>query len=191
MRLIKKGEVKFTAPIWKRVSADAKALIEKMLVLAPEKRISAQQARLHHWISSNCAKTAPSDKSIGLPLENLRAFHTQHILQTAVLTFMATQLTDGEHEQRLQKMFTVFDTDNDGQISKSELAAGYGALNINSATALSEVEGIFEQVDLNKNEKIDYNGISRGLDWGRIPGGEPEAAADLFGAEPARCLQVL
>ncbi len=88
MKLIKKGGLKFEGAIWKRVSPEAKALLEKMLVLAPEKRISAHQARTHLWIINHFAQSKLSDEPIALPLGNLRAFHTQHILQNAVLTFM-------------------------------------------------------------------------------------------------------
>lgn len=166
IRLIKKGEVKFIGPIWKRVSAEAKAFIQRMLVLAPEKRISAHQARTHPWIINNCNKPTKLDKTIALPLENLRSFHTQHTLQTAALTFIASQLMDSEHEESLRRMFSVFDVDNDGQISKGELIVGYKALDMNTITAEKEVKEVFEHVDLNQNDNIDYNGtIDTGRDY--------------------------
>ncbi len=157
MQLIKKGEVSFKDPIWKRVSPDAKNLLLRMLVRTPENRITAHQARLHPWIIKCCAKAESAKKSLALPLENLRAFHTQDSFQRAVLTFIASQLMDPEYEQSLRKLFSVFDADDDGQISKEELMNGYRALTLTKDIADREVEEVFQHVDLNNNGIIDYN----------------------------------
>jgi len=161
MQLIKKAGVQFNNPVWKHVSPDVKNLIVKMLVKTPEKRINAHQARMHIWIINNCLRPPPVQKVMALPLENLRVFHSQDVLQNAVLTFIASQLIDKEQEESLRKLFSVLDTDEDGAISKTELEKGYHEVCINSIAADQEVEEIFQHVDLNKNGIIDYSGTQK------------------------------
>eukprot|EP00830_Metopus_es_P016095 TRINITY_DN4873_c0_g1_i1.p1 TRINITY_DN4873_c0_g1~~TRINITY_DN4873_c0_g1_i1.p1 ORF type:complete len:354 (-),score=73.68 TRINITY_DN4873_c0_g1_i1:9-1070(-) len=153
---ILKAEIRFTSPIWKNISDDAKNLIMKLCIKKPEKRINAHQARMHLWIIKHCSKAAP-DKCIELSIENLRSFHTQDMLQKAVLTFIASQLVEQEQELPLRRIFSIFDYDKDGQITKEELLSGYESLNFNADIASREVDEVFNNVDLNKNGVIDYN----------------------------------
>ena len=54
--IIKKGEYDFGAPAWKEVSAEAKDLIKKLLVIDPNNRITAKGIREHAWITGNYTK---------------------------------------------------------------------------------------------------------------------------------------
>ncbi len=157
MQLIKKGEVPFNNPVWKKVSPDAKNLVLKMLAKSPEHRISAHQARTHPWIIKACARPISNATSLTLPLENLRYFHTQDALQKAVLTFMASQLMDSDQEQALQKLFNMLDLDDNGQISREELMSGYKSISLNKEIAEKDIEEVLQHADLNENGVIDYN----------------------------------
>eukprot|EP01022_Parablepharisma_sp_SALTPOND_P019739 TRINITY_DN3411_c0_g1_i1.p1 TRINITY_DN3411_c0_g1~~TRINITY_DN3411_c0_g1_i1.p1 ORF type:complete len:545 (-),score=58.97 TRINITY_DN3411_c0_g1_i1:101-1735(-) len=157
LSLIKKGTVTFYGPAWKRVSSDIKNLLLKMLAKSPENRITASQARVHPWVINAFKKPEDISSSLALPLENLRSFYTQHTLQKAVLTFIASQLMDHDQEQPLRKLFSAFDTDDDGQISKDELVLGYKSLNMYEDAAEKEAKEVIRHVDLNINGTIDYN----------------------------------
>eukprot|EP01022_Parablepharisma_sp_SALTPOND_P027804 TRINITY_DN679_c0_g1_i1.p3 TRINITY_DN679_c0_g1~~TRINITY_DN679_c0_g1_i1.p3 ORF type:complete len:185 (+),score=17.45 TRINITY_DN679_c0_g1_i1:1097-1651(+) len=161
MKLIKKGEVTFHSPIWKQVSPEAKNLILKMLIKSQENRITARQARMHPWIVKTCAKPVATKKTIALPLENLRLFHTQDTFQKAVLTFIASQLMDQDQEQSLRRLFSAFDVDDDGHISKEELMIGYRSLSLTKDMTEKEIENVMQHVDLNSNGIIDYNGTGQ------------------------------
>ena len=52
-REIIKGEFEFPVEEWGQISPEAKKLIQCMLNVEPEERISAAQARAHPWISAN------------------------------------------------------------------------------------------------------------------------------------------
>ena len=51
--MIKKGQYEFDSPYWDEVSADAKDLIKRMLVVDPAKRESADQLLQHKWITGD------------------------------------------------------------------------------------------------------------------------------------------
>jgi calcium/calmodulin-dependent protein kinase I len=46
------GRYEFPSPFWDTISEDAKDLIRKLLVVDPEKRLSAQEILNHPWLNS-------------------------------------------------------------------------------------------------------------------------------------------
>jgi calcium-dependent protein kinase len=48
--IIKAGEYEFDAPAWKMISNEAKDLITRLLITDPDKRITAEEIRVHPWI---------------------------------------------------------------------------------------------------------------------------------------------
>jgi len=51
--LIKKGNFDFPSPYWDDISSSAKDLISKLLVCDPNKRLTAEEALKHEWLSGN------------------------------------------------------------------------------------------------------------------------------------------
>jgi len=49
--LIKQGKYDYDAPAWKSISTEAKDLISRLLTTDPDKRITAEEIRVHPWIS--------------------------------------------------------------------------------------------------------------------------------------------
>jgi serine/threonine protein kinase len=56
--LIKLGSYTFDAPAWKDISKEAKDLIERLLVVDPEKRITPNEIRSHPWITGDYKKVS-------------------------------------------------------------------------------------------------------------------------------------
>ncbi|KAF4717262.1 hypothetical protein FOZ62_009596, partial [Perkinsus olseni] len=52
IRRVRRGSFEFDLPAWTTVSTEAKDLIEKLLVLDPSRRLTAEQALHHPWIDS-------------------------------------------------------------------------------------------------------------------------------------------
>jgi len=52
LKRVKAGEIKFSHPVWKKTSTEAKEFIELLLTTDPKKRPSAAQALKHPWIRS-------------------------------------------------------------------------------------------------------------------------------------------
>lgn len=90
-------------------------------------------------------------------LNNLRSYNSELKFQQAVMSFLATQLSNKEERQKLTEIFKSFDRNNDGILSKEELIQGYTQLYGNIERAQIEVEQILQRVDLNGNGEIDYS----------------------------------
>jgi calcium-dependent protein kinase len=70
--MVKKGEFDFDGEEWDDVSSDAKDLIKK-LICKPERRLTAEEALLHHWIKTQ-AKNCKMEKLNRANLESLKKF---------------------------------------------------------------------------------------------------------------------
>ena len=57
------------------MTSEAKDLIEEMLTLDPNKRISAKEAYNHQWIQSNAPKPLVPKEKINTMLEHIEKFH--------------------------------------------------------------------------------------------------------------------
>ena len=62
-------------------------------------------------------------------------------------------------EKKLREMFSTFDTNKDGQLSREELISGYIMLFGNEDIATMEVDKIMKHYDVNHNGLLDYSGI--------------------------------
>jgi serine/threonine protein kinase len=85
-RLIKAGRFEFDSPYWDDVSAEAKDLISKMLVLKPAERWTARQLLEHPWIAGDAVK----DVQLTTALQELRKFNARRKFRAAVSTVKAT-----------------------------------------------------------------------------------------------------
>lgn len=142
-----------------KVSHEAKDLLHKLLCLDPTARISASEALHHPWFKLCSEKPLVSKTDARLCLKKMERFHTQTLLQRAVFAFMASHQITGLEETKLKQVFTLFDADKDGQISKRELIKAYMMLYGDSKKAKKAAQNIFDNIDLNGNCAIDYNGI--------------------------------
>jgi calcium/calmodulin-dependent protein kinase I len=87
-KCIKMGEFEYTAPYWDDSSEEVKDLISKLLVVDPAKRLSAEAALEHTWLSENFPhKTIHMDKSI----VNMKKFNARRRLKGAVRAVMAAR----------------------------------------------------------------------------------------------------
>lgn len=140
---------------------ECKELLKKMLAFEAKDRISASEALNSPWILKNKVSPDFSDVDLRLSLGNLKKFRTQMIFQRAVLTYLASQMLPQKDEEKIRKVFEAFDVNKDGQISKTELVAGYNAMYKNRKKAVKDVKKILSNIDLNMNGNIDYNGTGK------------------------------
>ena len=126
-----------------------------MLTYDPKKRYSAQQALNHPWIKKYCQQNFDDEFTIEL-LNNMRAFQTQHKLQEAALTYIASQLATNQEKEKLQNTFIYLDLNGDGRLSTEELITAFRALLGPEFPAEQEVESIMSRLDIDNNGYIDY-----------------------------------
>ena len=85
------------------------------------KRPSAAEVLKHPWFDK-MVKPVPVDENVAIySLGNLKKFKGNQKLQSAVMTFIASQFTSNDERAALEKMFQQLDTDKSGTLSKDEL----------------------------------------------------------------------
>lgn len=60
LRAISVGKFGFDAPVWRTVSAAAKDLVRRLIVVDPAQRLTAQQALAHPWLRSRQRRQWPA-----------------------------------------------------------------------------------------------------------------------------------
>lgn len=145
------GKYDFNDKVWDEVSDEAKDLISKILV--PEKeRLSPKECLSHPWIKSSANKEA-SEESKQLFIERLRQFQGASKLKKAILSYLATRVTEKEIKENI-KMFNQIDKNHDGYITLKELKAGLADSNDKTK---EEIETIMMSVDTDNNGAINFN----------------------------------
>lgn len=92
-----------------------------MLTKDPSKRISSKDALNNHWIQKN-ARFSPLNEKC---MVNLSNFHARTKLNTAILSFIATQVLSHKDKEDIRKAFQSLDKDGNGYLSKKELIEGF------------------------------------------------------------------
>ena len=156
---IKKKRFDFPSPEWDNISEDAKSLIKKMLTDSTE-RITAEEVLKDPWVLQH----APNAKKGGLIQINehqLKNYAASSKMRKAVLTFIASRLTQNEIEE-LNKNFQEIDDNNDGKLTLEEIKQ---AINKNKDINIEHIEEIFKSIDTDGSGCIEYTEfISASLD---------------------------
>jgi calcium/calmodulin-dependent protein kinase I len=91
-RKIRKGHYEFHEEYWGSVSADAKDLISCLLTVSPSKRLSADEALRHKWMTQDDSVLAKQD--LGTNLSELRKYNAKRKFKAAVnAVILAQKLT--------------------------------------------------------------------------------------------------
>mmetsp|Transcript_17473 Transcript_17473/g.17399 ORF Transcript_17473/g.17399 Transcript_17473/m.17399 type:complete len:193 (+) Transcript_17473:947-1525(+) len=102
------------------------------------------------------ASNLPRDENIAqLSLQNLKTFRVEQKLQRAVLTYIASQISNKEEIKKLGEAFRDMDTNGDGKLSKEEVLEAFYSLGGNGFSQ-KDIEDIIKQVDVNNSGYIDY-----------------------------------
>jgi calcium-dependent protein kinase len=133
---------------WRYISDEAKDLVSHMLV--PENiRFDINQVISHPWFKKN-ASTDESN-NIAFDYNNLINYHKNNFFKKMVLYYISSKLDD-KHLMEINKIFKLFDKDNDGQISLEEFHSALTNFNLKS----DEINLLFNSLDMDKNGSINY-----------------------------------
>jgi calcium-dependent protein kinase len=117
VEMIKQAKCTFRKEPWSKVSTQASEFVGKLLVVDPEKRLSAEQALKSEWIMG---KAQIPEESIDQEcLNNLMSFGQASVFRRACMSVMAWSLT-AEDRAQVRKAFLELDTDNRGAITLPE-----------------------------------------------------------------------
>ena len=147
------------------ISKEAKDLVNQMLTYDYHHRVSADNALKHKWITKYAKirrdemlgnLKEDNSRSLKLPFENLRRFSAKQKLQQATLTFMFHQMSTSEMIKDLKLIFEQIDENGDGILNYDELKRGFKLYYKDENIAEKELDEIIKNIDLDKNELIEY-----------------------------------
>jgi len=165
MRKVIQGNVTFKGSllewvideIWETVSLDAIKFIKRLLTYNVKQRPTAEEALNDIWILKH--ETYEINSYMLNIITNLKEFKNTSLIQKVILAYIAKHVMIKERQEKLREIFNILDTNNDGVISKDELVIGLKILNNgNEELAKEDSEVIMNNIDINKNGTIDYNG---------------------------------
>jgi len=133
-----------------KVSEEARNLIQGLLNRDIDRRLTADQAKSHSWLSDGEASDLPLDLSV---VEALKRFDATTKFRKLTLLYMSTELKSSDL-QKIKKEFDEADIDKNGQITLDELQRVLER-NGKSASA-AEVEKLMKAMDMDGNGKIMY-----------------------------------
>lgn len=150
---VKKGKYDLKSQVWNTVSKPAKDLLQKLMTLDPNTRVSAREALRHPWLRS--AMDHPIDRNHSERfLVNLQNFHPHKKLQQLTLSFIASQLTTKTEQEEMLELFKKLDFDNNGTLSKQDLKNGISQF---KQISDREIDQIMVEVDIDESGEIDYS----------------------------------
>ncbi|KAK4747299.1 hypothetical protein SAY87_026336 [Trapa incisa] len=148
---ILRGVIDFKRAPWPQVSDSAKSLVQQMLELDPQKRLTAQQVLDHPWIQN--AKKVSNVPLGDIVRTRLKQFSMMNRFKKKALRVIAEHLSIQEIEV-IRDMFALMDTDNDGKVTYDELKAGLQK--VGSQLAEPEIKMLMEVADVDGNGVLDY-----------------------------------
>ncbi|OMJ79435.1 hypothetical protein SteCoe_20536 [Stentor coeruleus] len=149
---IKGAPLSFSQQTWQGVSEEAKVLLRKMLDKNPNSRFTIEQVFNDNWLQSR-GMGRVIDKQLEVSsLQNLISFRTHILLQTAIYTFIISQILDNTYFDKLKDMFMNIDKNNDGFLSNEEILKALESFNFKVSP-----EEIFKGYDTDKNGFINYS----------------------------------
>lgn len=162
---IKKGKFDLSNNLFKDVSSNAKNLLKRLLQMNPRKRLSAQAALKHSWFKKLEIRnkfTNVEEEDLLQCFENLKSYNPKQKLQQVVLAYLVHNLPQMEGIQESTKIFSKFDENSDGKLTKQELSHGLSKyLGIKESNNDKLVAEIFKKVDNENNGFIQYEEFIR------------------------------
>mmetsp|Transcript_24291 Transcript_24291/g.46098 ORF Transcript_24291/g.46098 Transcript_24291/m.46098 type:complete len:523 (+) Transcript_24291:185-1753(+) len=149
---VRRGQYDITNKPWDKISRQAKDLVQKLLVINPKQRLTAQQALQHPWLREG--GEAPDTVLDDTVLSRLKKFSGMNRLKKMALNVIAKNMSQHEIEG-LSEMFKAFDRDNSGTITMQELKEGLKKMG-NPLTE-QEVDGVMAQIDIDGDGIISYD----------------------------------
>jgi calcium-dependent protein kinase len=160
---IKKG--KFNSKHKKLVASsnEVQDLVKKLLEVNVNKRLSAQDALKHPWFKKFDAKSLYKnieEDKIKMYLMRLRKYEIYSKFQQMVLAFIVHNIPYTEESKDILKIFRLFNTNDDGKLSKKELYSGLITY-FKHEEIDNEIDGIFLLLDGANHGFLEYEEFLR------------------------------
>ena len=162
MEKIKGGKYLKNEKRWKKASNEVKDLINKLLVLEPEKRLTAFEALKHPWFrvsNSNILYNNISKEEVLNCISNLLNYSIKSKFEELVLAYIVHNLPRPKQAKSCIKLFKLANKNEDGKLLRNELKQTL--LNFVSEEFLQNFDDIFSLLDGDNNDYIDYEEFLR------------------------------
>ncbi|OMJ83836.1 hypothetical protein SteCoe_15135 [Stentor coeruleus] len=151
---IKNSNLRFKGSVWSGVSKSAKNLLKRILNKNPEKRMSIGELLYDPWLTTRSKDQVPDRAIASKSIKQLVKFHTQNCLQLCTLAFLTHFFTKSQELKEVRGIFESLDTDQDGKLSKEEVAHG---INFFCCDTEYKLDTVFKNCDIDKNGYIDFS----------------------------------
>ena len=162
MGKIKQGNYSKNDERWIYASKEVKDLIQKLLVIEPEKRLTAIEALKHPWFkitNSNILYNNISKDEVLKCVQNLLSYKINSKFEELVLAYIIHSMPRPKEAKTCIKLFKLANKNEDGKLLRNELKETL--LNFVSEEFLSNYDEIFSQLDGDNNGYIDYEEFLR------------------------------
>jgi calcium-dependent protein kinase len=152
VRNISRGKYTEKPEKWTHVSEEAKNFVHALMEVDPSKRLTAQQALEHPWISKS-RRSRSGEVSVEVA-EALRKFSEASKFRRCCMEMLAWSLSN-EERAKVRDAFLSLDTDLKGTIDLGELkSVMVDKLHL---TDERETLRVFESLDYNHDQEIHYS----------------------------------
>jgi calcium-dependent protein kinase len=164
MERVAVGKYDIQSSPFNKVSKAGIDLIQKLLIMEPKKRISAQEALLHPWFKENKSKELfnqiKDESALRKLINNLKSYKKDSIIQETALAYLVHNFPQMKDVVNACKLFNQIDVNGDGKINKAELLKGLQS-KYKSDTLEDDVEQIYKNIDMDNNGYIEYEEFVR------------------------------
>ncbi len=163
---IKLGKFDLNRKPFDNISEEAKDLIKQCLEMNVNKRISAKEALEHPWFTLLKTKEYfinVNEYFMNKTINNLIMYKPKNKLQQLALTYLVHNFPDLNEIKNINKIFLMFNTSDNGKLSREETYQGLlKYLNYSSEEELEQkVNKIFKNIDNDNNGFIECEEFSR------------------------------
>ena len=147
-----------------KISKSCIDLIQKLLIMDPKKRISAEDALKHNWFKENKSKELfnkiKDETTLKKLISNLKSYKRDSIIQETALAYLVHNFPQMPDVINACKLFNQIDVNGDGKINKQELLKGLQS-KMKSPTLEKDAEEIYKNIDMDNNGYIEYEEFVR------------------------------
>ena len=160
---IRKGKFNTNDEIFLKSSEEVQDLIKQLLEVKVDKRLSAKEALEHPWFTKFDASFIYNNLNENIIINfinRLIQFKIKNKFQQIVLAFIVHNITEDEEVRNIQKLFRLFNKNNDGWLTKEELYIGL--CKYKDEEEINEIiDGIFLMLDSSNSGFIQYEQFLR------------------------------
>jgi len=164
MENVSLGKYDLKSSPFNHISKSCKDLIQKLLIMDPNKRISAQEALAHNWFKDHKSKEIfnqiKDENILKKLLANLKAYKRDSIIQETALAYLVHNFPQMKDVINACKIFNQIDANGDGKITKQELYDGLKS-KIKIELLEENIDQIYSKLDMDNDGFIEYEEFVR------------------------------